>query len=741
MQDHEGAPSSSTLLALPIVVEHPAISSSPKILCAAACVCKYWQQGVQQCAACNTDVHLRLSSSSSSSSTLCTSVAGASQLLPKMAGFGSWLAKHGLLVRSLTLDGWPNADADTTAGVIEAAVQLVRTGMLSAAAACYVYPVTAIEASAATESTAGAEEKAAAAIAARCSGPQQQQQQPWLRLSSFSSDAAWAVGLLPVLPAHSLTRLELDLKPGWPAHAGAAAGDAAALIAALPRLGGLQQLLLRGKPFWKKQGTPQVDSCLAVLGQLSRLTRLKVIMDLRGHVEARQALSALQQLLTQPPPRLQDLHLDMRDNWSLSDTLMLALDMSRMQHLQRFVRPQELPKVHVLPRQLRDLELGYCGPGQQLAAVMPLQQLTALSLDAANVEPEQLLRLAQLPALQELRLLVLVDEIEVALATAPVWGRLPQLCELQMYWQQACSTWQELAAGVAGIVAAKALTKLYSWTSFLVDADGDKAQAAAGVAGGRQPAMVEVCASIAGLTRLQHLELIELRQFTHSTAFASGLVRADVWHLTALTALTHLALPGCDLCSMACLGPIAQLPHLTELQLQGNPRLMQQWLLPGTPVAITAAGRQQAGVLVGGLGKAGTTAGAHTRYRVLLSGGLQLQDIGISDIWPVEQRPAQPGSAALLRKLLPFIQWACSTPGTSKSVQRSSTGQGPWEAYLVPLGPDQQPRKVAIGSASSAVLAAIIVATALAQLGYRYTPDDSSKQLLLEDEGLIAELL
>ncbi|WIA12226.1 hypothetical protein OEZ85_012293 [Tetradesmus obliquus] len=185
-------------------------------------------------------------------------------------------------------------------------------------------------------------------------------------------------------------------------------------------------------------------------------------MDLRGHVEARQALSALQQLLTQPPPRLQELHLDMGDNWSLSDTLMPTLDMSRMQHLQRFVRPQELPK--------------------------------------------------------------------------------------------ACSTWQELAAGVAGIVAAKALTKLYSWTSFLVDADGDQAQAAA-----------------------------------------------------------------------------------------------------GTPVAITAAGRQQAGVLVGGLGKAGTTAGAHTKYRVLLSEGLQLQDIGISDIWPVEQRPAQPGSAALLRKLLPFI--------------------------------------------------------------------------------------
>lgn len=73
-------------------------------------------------------------------------------------------------------------------------------------------------------------------------------------------------------------------------------------------------------------------------------------------------------------------------------------------------------------------------------------------------------------------------------------------------------------------------------------------------------------------------------------------------------------------------------------------------------------------------------------------------------------------------------------------MQRSSTGQGPWEAYLVPLGPDQQPRKVAIGSASSAVLAAIMVATALAQLGYRYTPDDSSKQLVLEDEGLIAEV-
>ncbi|WIA12210.1 hypothetical protein OEZ85_012279 [Tetradesmus obliquus] len=134
-------------------------------------------------------------------------------------------------------------------------------------------------------------------------------------------------------------------------------------------------------------------------------------------------------------------------------------------------------------------------------------------------------------------------------------------------------------------------------------------------------------------------------------------------------------------------------------------------------------------------------------YEAQAAAGLQLEDADISSILPVKQRPAQPGSAALLRKLLPFtLLDAPPSPVVQQGwnfqfVQQSSTCQGSWEAYLVPSVPDQQPRKVAIGTTSSPVLAAVMVATALARLGYRYRPDGSSKQLVLEDEGLIAELL
>lgn len=162
---------------------------------------------------------------------------------------------------------------------------------------------------------------------------------------------------------------------------------------------------------------------------------------------------------------------------------------------------------------------------------------------------------------------------------------------------------------------------------------------------------------LAGLRHLKHLELHNPKYVAISAAPASRLVCAHVWCLTALTGLTFLGLPGrgscvgdiragalacclkqlrhmdlryCELGGMACLGPIAHL-QLTELQLQGNTCLTQQWLLPGTPVAIKAAGRPQPGVLVGGLAATGTAHSAHTKYRVLLGDGKQPQRHCCSD--------------------------------------------------------------------------------------------------------------
>lgn len=98
----------------------------------------------------------------------------------------------------------------------------------------------------------------------------------------------------------------------------------------------------------------------------------------------------------------------------------------------------------MLPAQLQYAELGMCYTEQQLAAVMPLQQLTSLGFIVCFNEQEPLLRLTQLPALQELQLSAC--GWDVAVATAPAWGQLPQLRELQVAEISESSTGQQLAA-------------------------------------------------------------------------------------------------------------------------------------------------------------------------------------------------------------------------------------------------------------------------------------------------------
>jgi hypothetical protein len=264
-----------------------------------------------------------------------SSGAASTQTLTKLSCFVSWLAKHGSLVRSLAfytanLAVGQTINADTACTVGAATVELLCQTMQKAAAAH------AVQAMPATVCTATS--KAARAAAAGGAGPKppQQQQQPGLRLASFSSDAAWAVGLLPVLPAHSLTCLKLGLKSSsCPEQCGR---DAAALAAALPRLSSLQQLVFTGDLLGK------LDSCMPVLGQLRKLT----FLDLADMDSCDEATSVLQQLLLQPPP-LQVLHVGM-DCWSYGkgdEFDRPQLDLGCLQQLQEFKCAGGLPHMSV----------------------------------------------------------------------------------------------------------------------------------------------------------------------------------------------------------------------------------------------------------------------------------------------------------------------------------------------------------------------------------------------------------
>uniref|UniRef100_A0A383W8Z1 Uncharacterized protein n=1 Tax=Tetradesmus obliquus TaxID=3088 RepID=A0A383W8Z1_TETOB len=248
--------------------------------------------------------------------------------------------------------------------------------------------------------------------------------------------------------------------------------------------------------------------------------------------------------------------------------LLQELDMGSLQQLHKLVCTGQRPQLSVLPAQLRHLDLGVCWYSEQLAAVAPLQQLTALSLQVAFEEQQPLLQLAQLPALRELRLSVRDCEWYAAVASAPAWGQLPQLRALEVYCLgYEVSTMRELAAVVAGAAAATALTKLVLLVPSLKADHEVEWQAPEGVEGGQQRAPLDICASIAGLKRLKHLELMHLSNLASFNQFVSTplVVPGDVSALTALTGLTYLGLPaggGCIGDAAAAASCLKQLHHL-----------------------------------------------------------------------------------------------------------------------------------------------------------------------------------
>jgi hypothetical protein len=486
--------------------------------------------------------------------------------MPQLRGFAQWLPKHAGLVNSiraqmpLQVSHTAKTDFNTIAEMLHQAVQEA-----AAAAAAPAEVPTALR-------TPGE--------VANCLGQQLQhlqlpeQQQCW-RLASFSCNLPGAAGMLAALPAHSLTHLDLGVSNSCDT-------TSEELAAALARLSSLQRLCIVSdfvctERIWLPSSQIQgIDGSYLRngVGQLTQLTSL----SLKGFFEDEEPV---EQLLTQPLPRLQQL------------LLLLLRPLTKM-NLAHLTQLQEmgsgggfpLTDTATLPTQLKRLHLYTNHGGHMLAAVRPLQQLQQLRLQVKFSEPQPLLQLAQLPALQHLALLHFHPR--QAASAAAAWPLLPQLQQLVIGSGDRYHppTRQEMASLLAALAGATSLTMLQLECC------------AADYAGGEphlddsnaRPALLNtaVCASLAGLTRLKELHIEEVQ-----------MVPGDALALTALTGLTslkvdrgqagfgtaaatalagslkqlrHLQLDECEvnLGSCAFLAALGQLVQLTQLQLQYN---------------------------------------------------------------------------------------------------------------------------------------------------------------------------
>jgi hypothetical protein len=422
---------------------------------------------------------------------------------------------------------------------------------------------------------------------------QQQQQQQGLHLRSFSSNVPKVVDMVAVLPPDSLSCLQLNLRN--------ATTDSAALAAAIGRLSSLQQLQLYGLP------DPSLCTALTALTQLTQLTHLRFsgawpeqIVGgglYRAKPLVQPVAAALQQLLAQPLP-LKELVM-----W-LSDDLP-ELDMARLTRLTKLDANCTLPQGLAIPaqlqharltlkpftgtnivaaisrlplKQLQHLEMTVLFPRQQQlqlaqlpalqhlrlqvlftqppAAVEPLLQLEQLpSLQhlhlAVNfIRKQSLLQLAQLPALQHLKLQCTASA--AALATAEAWALLPQLCHLDVMVQD---VERDLAAIVLGLAAATSLTELRLGCT--------ETQ--------RERVEVVLFSSLTGLTRLKALSFVGKSSDLIDLGCWQQLASGDtVAALSALTGLTKLSLQNitCGARATADVLPVVcSLKHLQSLVL------------------------------------------------------------------------------------------------------------------------------------------------------------------------------
>jgi hypothetical protein len=336
---------------------------------------------VQQCGACNTAIVIE---------------PGAALL--QLNSLVRWLPNHSPLVKSITAKadgrpwslqyGQPGSQAwqanfqPALQALQDTLQQASNTGAAQAAAA----------AAAAEAASAAAPSPAAGVDALHAESQQQQQVRCGLHLASFCSDLPWPAGMLDALPAHSLTRLDLNLTV-TPEVRGSA------LAAALARLSCLQQLHL--ECMGSHVGIP--GGCLAAVPQLSLLTSLSLAGNWSNFDRP------LQQALAQPLP-LRQLHVAV----GMPDRTP-ALNLAQLTQLEQLSTPQKLGHGSLLPQQLQRLQLGPYAHSSELIAVLAPQQLQQLQqVQLMDVRGQYaLLHLAQLPALQQLGLQYTSCEVAV----------------------------------------------------------------------------------------------------------------------------------------------------------------------------------------------------------------------------------------------------------------------------------------------------------------------------------------
>uniref|UniRef100_A0A383W3F1 F-box domain-containing protein n=1 Tax=Tetradesmus obliquus TaxID=3088 RepID=A0A383W3F1_TETOB len=477
-------PADKAALVMRIAVEHAAVSSDPRVLCAAAHTCKGWREAVQQCSARNTEVVL--------------SQTAPLQQLDSLAG---WLAKHASLLKSVAVSrlglgrGIPWLEQEGHFAEVRQSLQHAIQAAAAAAAGLAAVP-------------------AAGGPAANGAPAMPQQQQQGLRRVSFSCDLPGATAMLAALPAHTLTHLHLECSDSRDQAAEPTALNEPALAAALAQLSSLQQLrldnlcsapsVLAALPVhslnslellydkWPtrfpnkasmQENLGSGEAFAAALGKLRSLRQLRLGNTghwqhnlelpgdrLAGVLQLSQLTSLtlegswsdigqpLAQLLERPPP-LQRLQL------KLSCEPLPVLNMAALTQLESLAvaGPADMLEGAVMPAQLVQLHYGNIKSGSSLSVLMGLQQLQHLSLDLGRMAAgshDLLLRLQQLPALRHLTLQYRAPT--AAAASAPVWAKLPQLHALHFLFSRSSfePDKHERAAITSGIKAASSLSQV-----------------------------------------------------------------------------------------------------------------------------------------------------------------------------------------------------------------------------------------------------------------------------------------
>jgi Leucine-rich repeat (LRR) protein len=449
-----------------------------------------------------------------------------------LASLVTWLSSHGGLVRSITA----NINVIDSATINDVSVPPYR-------AAAQLMLQQALQLLAAKEDVEAADNAC-------------------LRLADFSSNFLATPAVLCALPAHILSRLDLCLDQSGPVNG-------PAMASALAELSKLQQLVLTSRI---EDSTAPAD-CLAGIRHLPQLTSLR-LQGTWTH--------DLKKQLAQPLP-LQQLSLQLFEQWNLLD-----LDLSRLSCLQGLEATRGLADSAVLPAQLQRLTM-VAYDNYNLSAVTGLQQLQQLRLTVEFEDPQLLLPLAQLPALQMLELVY--DWPPEFVGTAPAWRALSQLRALRLlnnFEYGELPTPQEFAAALAAAAACSSVTSLTLDVAYeQLEEDG---------AGEKVRHVVPVGKHLSGMTGLCDLRMHTLLGVlvVDVTALSSltGLTRLDV-ELGAgilqdfdvallagsLKQLRQLILCNNDLRSMVCLASIAHLSHLTSLDVEGNPGVTAQGLM------------------------------------------------------------------------------------------------------------------------------------------------------------------